>query len=97
MIATFEAAPCGHEDFAARHGLNVGTFRSWLYRLRSEGADLADAPGDAAGFIEVVSEGAAPPNRSGLGCTVRVGEVEVMFTQTPAPDYLAQLVRGLAR
>ena len=97
MIAKFEEAPCGHENFAARHGLNVGTFRIWLYRLRSERGDLAQGPGDAAGFVEVVRGAAALPIRSGLGCAVRIGEVEVMLTQTPAPGFLAELVRELAR
>ena len=82
----FEASSVGQVEFAERHGLKVGTFRSWLYRLRREGRDggRARAPG---AFVEVV-----PSASSEACCTVRVGTAELRFSRTPSALYLAELL-----
>jgi len=35
IVAEFERSSETHERFCDRRGLNVGSFRGWLYRLRS--------------------------------------------------------------
>ena len=89
QIAEFESAPCPHSEFAARHGLKLGAFRSWLYQLRSEG--LSAIPSDPGpGFVEVVE--APPKKRSVGGCSLIVGNVELHFEKAPSPAYLASLL-----
>jgi hypothetical protein len=95
VIAKYEARPCSHEEFASRNGLNVGTFRSWLYRLRAEGFDTSEASEAPSGFVEVVRSTPEVPDES--RCTVRVGDTEVVFTKTPSTNYLAELLRELAK
>jgi hypothetical protein len=94
VIAKFESAPCSHEEFAARHGLNLGTFRSWLYRLRSEGLVKHEERADAAGFVEIMRGPDQASSRA--GCTVRVGNAEVVFGEMPTATYLAEILRELA-
>jgi hypothetical protein len=36
IIKAFERSGMPHEAFCSTRGLNVGTFRAWLYRLRRE-------------------------------------------------------------
>lgn len=98
LVAEYEASPCAHEEFAARRGVHVATFRSWLYRLRRERMPRA-APADssvtgprpvAARFVEL---SASPTRRP---CVVRVGDAEIEFAELPPAGYLADLVRAPA-
>ena len=77
--------------FCAHRRLNLGTFRSWLYRLRNEGA--ATKPTKTAKFHEV--ECAKPSATNASTCVVRVGQVEVEFHELPGVAYLAELVTNL--
>jgi hypothetical protein len=36
IVEAFEQTTESHEGFCRRRGLNVGSFRGWLYRLRAE-------------------------------------------------------------
>jgi hypothetical protein len=86
-IAKFERSALTQEAFCEANGLNVGTFRSWLYRLRRE--QTASEPS----FVEVVSS--APP-ASTDACVVRAGEVELRFAERPDATYLGALLRAAA-
>jgi hypothetical protein len=89
LVAEFEAAPCKHDKFAARHKLNVDTFRQWLYRLRAE--KPAASRKTALRFVEVV----APKNER--GCTLAMGGIELRFEGLPPPEYLAELLSRTGR
>lgn len=98
LIAEFEAAPCGHDEFAARKGVNVGTFRSWLYRVRRFGpVATRQRVGPAARFVEVVSEPPKSPELVALECVVCVANVEVRFSRLPPAAYLVELLRSVGR
>ncbi|NQZ98081.1 MAG: hypothetical protein HRU01_16340 [Myxococcales bacterium] len=74
--------------FAARHKINVGTFRSWLYVLRAE----EPAPRNAVPkFVEVVAA------KGGSGCTLATGGIELRFDRLPAAEYLAELLSQAGR
>ena len=88
LAAEFEAAPCRHDAFAARHGVNVDTFRQWLYRLRKERP--SGARSSRPKFIEVV------PARRESGCVLVVGSTEVRFDTLPPAEYLAALLAQAA-
>lgn len=89
LIAEFEAAPCTHGAFAARHGLRITTFRQWLYRLRGESPQAPRVP--TPRFVEMVA------SKSEVGCTLVANGFELRFEQLPAPEYLAELLSRAAR
>lgn len=91
LVAEFESAPCLHADFCRRHELNIGTFRSWLYKLRDEPEDLNSSPG----FIELVLNRHQMSKTS--ACSLVVGKVELRFEGLPSPEYLAELLRNVSR
>jgi len=86
-IARFKRSGLSHEAFCERERCNVGTFRGWLYRLRSGN----EAPEVEPEFVEVVA-GEAGASRV---CRLRVGSVEVSFDALPEAGYVASLVRAL--
>jgi hypothetical protein len=42
IVKAFERSGESHDDFCSARGLNVGTFRTWLYKLRSASTRSAD-------------------------------------------------------
>lgn len=90
-IRRFEASDISQAAFCAQRRLNVGTFRSWLYRLRDEGVVIK--PIKATKFHEVDRVKLNSANAS--SCVVRVGQVEVEFHGSPSVVYLSDLVTNL--
>ena len=82
VIAEFERGGQSHERFCERRKLNVGTFRSWLYRLRAE-TSLA-----APRFVEAT----AAPATASTRCVVRVEGVEIEFASRPEAEYRAERI-----
>ena len=82
VIAEFERSGQSHDRFCERRKLNVGTFRSWLYRLRAE------ASVETPRFVEVT----AAPATASTRCVVRVGDAEIEFASRPEAEYLAELI-----
>jgi len=85
VIAKFERGGLSHAAFCTREKLNVGTFRTWLYRLRGE--RTIEAPS----FVEVVDP-PSPPTRT---CVLRLGAAQVEFAQAPAASYLVDVLVAL--
>jgi hypothetical protein len=86
VVAEFEAAPEQHEAFALARGLNVDTFRRWLYRLRREQTKRA-------GRFEIVR--VTPSVRPRAACVVEVSSARVVFDEAPEPEYLARLLSAM--
>ena len=86
VVAQFERSGESQAAFCEAHGLNLGTFRGWLYRLRK------DEERQHPGFVEVMT--AAVATRA--GCIVRFGDTEVHFDPVPEPGYLAALLEELS-
>lgn len=84
VISKFERRGLSHDAFCKREKLNVGTFRSWLYRLREEG--VLEAPS----FVEVDR-----PGTSAQTCVFRLGGAQVEFAQPPEAGYLIELLTAL--
>ena len=84
IVEEFERSGLSHEVFCAQQRLNVGSFRGWLYRLRSGSPRLLPVrvgPPSASGdedLVEVASGGVTVRLRSGVG-----------------PSYVAELVSRL--
>lgn len=88
LVEEFEHAGLTQRDFAALHGVNVGTFRSWLYKLRREAGPRA------AGLTEVSVVSAAVDSES--GCRVELpGGMVLRFSSAPSPYWLADLSSAL--
>lgn len=77
--------------FCTQRRLNLGTFRSWLYRLRDEG--VITKPTKATKFHEVDRVKLSSAEAS--NCVVRVGQVAVEFHALPGIVYLSDLVTSL--
>ena len=85
VVARFERRGVSHDAFCAAEKLNIGTFRTWLYKLRREGAM------EVPSFVEVVPQGKAAAS----GCVVRRGDTEVEFGASPTASYLGELLASL--
>ncbi|HEX7477322.1 MAG TPA: hypothetical protein VF331_05915 [Polyangiales bacterium] len=81
----FDKSKLSQEAFCDAHGLTLGTFRSWLYRLRREGREGSSA---APKFVEVVAHKSA----SSHACAVIVGHAELRFSHLPDAAFLGALL-----
>ncbi len=79
----------GHAGFAARHGVRLTTFRTWLYRLRVQEARRAKR---AVRMLPVAVVGAA---RSGHELSIDCNGVGLRFGADTDPGYIAALVVAL--
>lgn len=89
VAAAFEKSGLTQAEFCAIRGLNIGTFRSWLYRLRNERGGREES---GPKLIEVV---ALPERSEDSACIVRVGGAEVRFSVRPEVEYLGALLRAV--
>lgn len=89
LVEKFEGTGLAHQAFAERYGVEVGTFRSWLYRFRRERGV------ESFGFAEVVL--AEAPSRGAVrGWRLELpGDVAVHLDATPDPRWLAELCTAL--
>jgi hypothetical protein len=86
-VREFDKSKLSQEEFCEAHGLTLGTFRSWLYRVRRERREHMSA---APKFVEVV-----PSNSSSShACAVVVGHAELRIAQLPDAAFLGVLVRA---
>ncbi len=86
MVSKFDKSELSQEAFCDAHGLTLGTFRSWLYRLHRERREASAAPK----FVEVV----ASKSSSSQSCVVVIGKVELRFDHVPDVAYLGALLRA---
>lgn len=94
LIDELERTGEHHVAFAKRHGVNAGTLRKWLYRLRCERA--ADLP---VPFVELSPATTAAPSTSlqHPPCRIRTGRVDIEFPEAPEAVWVARLVAALER
>jgi hypothetical protein len=78
-----------HAAFAERHGVRLTTFRTWLYRLRIQGAARAKR---AVRVLPVTVVGA---DRSGHDLSINCNGVALRFGADTDPSYVAALVVAL--
>ena len=93
IIRAFERSGQTHEAFCATRGLNVGSFRGWLYGFRRE------SPG-AVELVPVdVVRHSATIDGAGRGGPIVIfaGDVELRVTSGTDPTYVARLVGELRR
>lgn len=87
IITAFESSGQTHEAFCARHKLIVGTFRTWLYRLRAAApAEIALLP------VEVTTPPVAPEPAT---IVIDVAGIEIRIPIGADLQYVAGLVAEL--
>lgn len=91
LISEFESNGDGesHAAFAARRGIRLTTFRTWLYRLRLQGAPRAKR---AVRVLPVTVVGA---DRSSRELSIDCNGVALHFAADTDPSYVAALVVAL--
>lgn len=87
LVADFDASGLTQEVFARKKGLKVGTFRSWIYKIRG----AVKTPR----FVELVKATSSAKEQHASRTTLLVGEARVEFAERPEPEYVVALLRGL--
>lgn len=92
LVERFESSGLTQQEFADNKGIKVGTFRSWLYRLRRE--DIVTAPLE---FVEVETRQKIATSRGGAACRVVSGDAAIELAELPPTEWLAELVGALGQ
>jgi len=87
LVANFDASGLTQEVFARKKGLKVGTFRSWVYKIRRASKEPR--------FVELVKSTASAEEKHASRTTLLVGDVRVEFSERPEAEYVLALLRGL--
>jgi hypothetical protein len=93
IVEEFERSGLSHEAFCAEQRLNVGSFRSWLYRLRNDSARGKVAR--SATRLLPVRVGAAGAGGDEDLVEVAIGGILVRVRSGVGPAYVAELVSRL--
>jgi hypothetical protein len=93
IVGEFERSGLSHEAFCAQQRLNVGSFRGWLYRLRT-GSERGKVARSATRLLPVR---VGPPGATGDEdlLEVAVGGIVVRVRSGVGPAYVAELVARL--
>lgn len=89
VVAEFEKGSFKQQQFCEQRGLEVGSFRHWLYRIRN------DAKGQSTGQGHFVT--VRPTMALSGACQVRVGAVTLSLMELPPVKYVAELARLMDR
>jgi hypothetical protein len=89
IVKAFERSGESHEQFCSKRGLAVGSFRSWLYRLRRAGSAATDV-------VLLPVEVTAPAARyAPSDIVIAIAGVEVRVAIGADVGYVAGLVAEL--
>ena len=90
IVEQFGRSGQSHEAFCAQHRLNVGSFRGWLYRLRS-GSAQGKVARSATRLLPVrVAPAGSPDDETVI--EFAVGDALLRVRGGFGPSYIAELV-----
>lgn len=92
IIKAFKKAGGSHEDFCKERGLNLGSFRGWLYRLQKAAPEVALVPVAVTSATSSPSHEVAEPAAE---IVVAVAGVDVRVVPGTDIGYVAALVAEL--
>jgi hypothetical protein len=95
IIRTFERSGQSHEEFCRKQGLNLGSFRGWLYRLRKAAAAAPEVALVPVTLTEVTSPPISLVHGPGGEIVVMVSDVQVRVVPGTDTGYVAALVAEL--
>jgi transposase-like protein len=89
LVQRYEESGESRADFVRNHGVKLGTFQSWLYKIRHERAQLTTRRPCVTpqGFVEVVAQ--RYPEQ---GMRMRVGTAMLEFNRLPDTRWLSELI-----
>jgi hypothetical protein len=89
LVERYEESDENRAIFVRNHGVKLGTFQSWLYKIRHERAQLTTRRPSVApeGFIEVVAQRC--PDQV---MRMRVGKAMLEFDRLPDTRWLSELI-----
>ena len=93
IVERFEHSGETHEAFCAQHGLHVGSFRSWLYRLRRESSQGKVA--HRATRLLPVRLGPVGVSQDEAVIELVVGDTIIRLRGPVAPAFVAELFTQL--
>ena len=90
VVAEFEKGSLKQQEFCEQRGLEVGTFRYWLYQLRGEAKRQSSAQ---SRFVTM------RPTMGALSgaCQLRVGSVTLSLMELPSAKFIAEVARLMDR
>lgn len=91
LVERYEEGEESRAVFVRNHGVKLGTFQSWLYKIRHERAQLTKRQPSVTpqGFIQVVAQ------RCPDQCMrMRVGNAMLEFDSLPDTRWLSELIYG---
>ncbi len=90
VVTEFERGSLKQQEFCEQRGLEAGTFRHWLYRIRKETNGQSTGQGH---FVTV------RPTMAALNgaCQLRVGAVTLSLMELPPVKYVVELARLMDR
>jgi len=94
LVAGFEQSGLSQAEYARRKGVNVNTFRQWLYRLRDEVDGQGDVPEGGVEFIEVCG---VSSQRDAAAVRIRLGAMTLEFDEPPSPQWVVGLLEETSR
>jgi len=89
LITAFERSGQSHDEFCAKRGLNVGSFRGWLYRIRRTSS------GDSKVALVPVDVRFPEPKAGGGELVIAVQGLDVRVQIGADVGYVAALVAEL--
>ncbi len=94
FLSLFRASGRSQREFAAQHGISLGTLRGWLYRP-------AKTTALEARFVKVVSTSrVAPTSRAAsvrdAHIEIQLGQVHIVLPTTTCAEYIATIAQVLA-
>ena len=95
IVGAFERSGQSPEEFCSKRGLEVGSFRGWLYRLRKAARPVAEV---ALVPVEVIAGPSVPRVTRDGGPTelvVAVSDIDVRVSVGTDIEYVARLVAEL--
>jgi len=91
LVAQFESSDLTQQEFADDNGINVATFRGWLYRLRRERTAHLAASLD---FVEVEAARVTRTHAARVACCIVAGAMEIQFAELPPAQWVAEVIDG---
>ena len=95
IIKAFERSGGSHEEFCTKQGLNLGSFRGWLYRLRKIAATAPEVALVPVMLAETASSASRRVGEPGAEIVVAVSDVQVRILPGTDVGYVAALVAEL--
>lgn len=95
IIRAFERSGGPHEEFCGKRGLNLGSFRRWLYRLRKTEDATPEVALVPVTLAQVPREPGELAGRPAMEVVVAVADVQVRVVPGTDIAYVASLVAEL--